>query len=311
MVHPGAIYIHSGETYRVETLDLSKKVAKLVPCNDDYITEPVSSVDIEILNETQSVEAKFYNLTQGEIYVRSTVKGFKRVKWQTREVMDYSDLQLPETTLRSVGYWIVLKDECVGRMRESGFWLSDKNDYGADWPKIRKIVRQRDGYCCQVCGVKEGLVEHHVHHKVPFKQFESTEKANALGNLVTLCQNCHKIVESQIRVRSAISGLKYILENLSPLLVMCDIHDLGSMVDPAAKFAENKPVILFYDAVPAGIGLSEELFKQFKPLLAKARDVVMNCSCHDGCPSCVGPTLENAVGGKQETAFLIDMLLNG
>lgn len=311
MVHPGAIYIHSGETYRVETLDLSKKVAKLVPCNDDYITEPVSSVDIEILNETQSVEAKFYNLTQGEIFVRSTVKGFKRVKWQTREVMDYSDLQLPETTLRTVGYWIVLKDECVGRMRESGFWLSDKNDYGADWPKIRKIVRQRDGYCCQVCGVKEGLVEHHVHHKVPFKQFESTEKANALGNLVTLCQNCHKIVESQIRVRSAISGLKYILENLSPLLVMCDINDLGSMVDPAAKFAENKPVILFYDAIPAGIGLSEELFKQFKPLLAKARDVVMNCSCHDGCPSCVGPTLENAVGGKQETAFLIDMLLNG
>lgn len=311
MVHPGAIYIHSGETYRVENLDLIKNIATLAPSNDDYITEPVSSVDIDILHETQSTEAKNYVLKQGEIFVRSTVKGFKRVKWQTREVIDYSDLQLPETTLRTVGYWMVLKDDCVEKMRESGFWLSDKNEYGPEWPGIRKLVRQRDGYSCQVCGVKEGLVEHHVHHKVPFKRFESVDKANMLGNLVTLCQNCHKIVESQIRVRSAISGLKYVLESLSPLLVMCDTNDLGSLVDPAAKFAEIKPVILFYDAIPAGIGLSEELFKQFTSLLIKARDLVTSCSCRDGCPSCVGPTLENSVGGKQETAYLIDMLLDG
>lgn len=311
MVHPGAIYIHSGDTYRVESLDLEKKIASLVPSNDDYITEPVTSVEIEVINETKSIETNYYVLKQGDIFVHSTVKGFKRVKWQSREIIDYSELRLPETTLRTVGYWIVLKDKCVEKMRESGFWLSDQNDYGPDWPRIRKIVRQRDGYRCQVCGVKETLVEHHVHHKVPFKRFESTEKANMLENLVTLCQNCHKTVESQIRVRSAISGLKYVMENLSPLMVMCDVNDLGSVVDPAAKFAENKPAILFYDAFPAGIGLSEELFKQFTPLLSKARDLVINCSCHDGCPSCVGPTLENAVGGKQETTYLIDLLLGG
>jgi len=311
MVHPGAIYIHSGETFRVESLDLERNIATLVPSNDDYVTEPVSSVDIEIIDETKSIETTNYDLKQGEIFVRSTVKGFKRVKWQTREVIDYSDLQLPETTLRTIGYWMVLKDDCVNQMRDSGFWLSDKNDYGPDWPRIRKVVRQRDGYCCQVCGARESLSEHHVHHKIPFKRFESIEKANVLGNLVTLCQNCHKAVESQIRVRSALSGLKYILENLSPLQVMCDINDLGSVVDPAAKFAENKPAILFYDAIPAGIGLSEELFTQYKPLLSKARELIMSCSCHDGCPSCVGPTLENSVGGKQETAYLIDMLLNG
>lgn len=311
MVHPGAIYIHSGETFRVESLDLEKNIATLVPSFDDYITEPVSSVEVEVVQEKQTSDLPNFVLNQGEILVRSTVKGFKRVKWQTRENIDYSDLALPETTLRTEGYWLVLKDQCVEKMRDNGYWMSDKNDYGPDWLQIRKVVRQRDGYTCQVCGIKEGLIEHHVHHKVPFKRFESVEKANVLENLVTLCQNCHKVVESQIRVRSAISGLKYVLENLSPLLVMCDSNDLGSVVDPAAKFAENQPAILFYDAIPAGIGLAEELFKQYSALLLKARDLVNGCNCSDGCPSCVGPTLDTAVGGKQETLYLIDLLLNG
>ncbi len=309
MVHPGAIYIHSGETFRVENLDLEKNIATLVPSVDDYITEPVSSVEVEVVHENQMRESSNFYLKQGEILVRSTVKGFKRVKWQTREVIDYSDLTLPETTLRTEGYWMVLKDNCVEKMRDNGLWMSDKNDYGPIWPQIRQIVRQRDGYACQVCGIKENLVEHHVHHKVPFKRFDSIEKANVLDNLVTLCQNCHRLVESQIRVRSAISGLKYVLENLSPLLVMCDSSDLGSAVDPAAKFADNQPAILFYDAIPAGIGLAEELFKQNSALLLKARDLVNGCNCGDGCPSCVGPTLETAVGGKQETLYLIDLLL--
>ena len=90
---------------------------------------------------------------------------------------------------------------------------------------------------------------------------------------------------------------------------MCDPTDLGALVDLAAKFTENKPTILFYDAIPAGIGLTETLFSQFKELLRKAKILIANCACADGCPSCVGPTLESGVGGKQETLFLIDQLL--
>jgi DEAD/DEAH box helicase domain-containing protein len=36
MVHPGAIYLHLGETYRVETLDLENLKASLVPFHGDY-----------------------------------------------------------------------------------------------------------------------------------------------------------------------------------------------------------------------------------------------------------------------------------
>jgi DEAD/DEAH box helicase domain-containing protein len=112
-----------------------------------------------------------------------------------------------------------------------------------------------------------------------------------------------------VRIRSAISGLKYLLVNLAPLQVMCDDNDLGSYADPAADFTARKPVILIHDSVPAGIGLSKTLFTEHYQLLANAYDLITHCPCADGCPSCVGPVAENGAGGKKETLFLLDLLL--
>jgi len=65
--------------------------------------------------------------------------------------------------------------------------------YGDDWDKIRKLVYVRDNYQCQRCkklmrNSKEAL---HIHHIVPF--LDSFD--NSLSNLITLCPNCHSIVE--------------------------------------------------------------------------------------------------------------------
>ncbi|MPN17957.1 hypothetical protein SDC9_165315 [bioreactor metagenome] len=160
-----------------------------------------------------------------------------------------------------------------------------------------------------MCGLPETGRPHHVHHKIPFRSFTSAEIANSLENLITLCPGCHRIAEMNVRIRSAISGLKYILIHLSPLQVMCDENDLGSYADPAADFTARKPVILIYDSVPAGIGLSKTLFTEHYQLLANAHDLITHCGCADGCPSCVGPVAENGAGGKKETLFLLELLM--
>jgi DEAD/DEAH box helicase domain-containing protein len=115
-------------------------------------------------------------------------------------------------------------------------------------------------------------------------------------------------VENQVRVRSALSGLHHLLESLAPLMVMSDSGDLGSFFDPAARFAENQPAIIFYDNVPAGIGLTEYLFNHFDDLLLQAGGLVKTCECSEGCPSCVGPSVDLAGGGKKETQQLIKYL---
>lgn len=66
--------------------------------------------------------------------------------------------------------------------------------YGNNWEEQRKKVLERDNYKCKVCGkTKEEIGrELDVHHIKPIREFESTEKANVLKNLVCLCPSCHK-----------------------------------------------------------------------------------------------------------------------
>ena len=50
------------------------------------------------------------------------------------------------------------------------------------------------------------------------------------------------------------------------------------------------PTIFLYDHVPGGVGLAGRLFEQRVELLLRARRLVENCACEDGCPSCIGPS---------------------
>jgi len=309
MTHPGAVYLHEGETYLVRDLDLEENIAHLEEQTTAYFTEAVKTEEIQLINDQECIPQIGCEAHFGEITVTSKIDSFKKIDWETRAVINVEPLDLPPTVLQTMGYWIILNDETVDKMREEKMWASDPNDYDTNWEAIRLQVRQRDSFRCRMCGLPETGRPHHVHHKIPFRSFTSAEIANSLENLITLCPGCHRIAEMNVRIRSAISGLKYILFHLSPLQVMCDENDLGSYADPAADFTARKPVILIYDSVPAGIGLSKTLFTEHYQLLANAHDLITHCGCADGCPSCVGPVAENGAGGKKETLFLLELLM--
>jgi DEAD/DEAH box helicase domain-containing protein len=172
------------------------------------------------------------------------------------------------------------------------------------------LTRKRDEYRCQVCNRKEENQAHHVHHKIPFRQFSSIEEANQIDNLVTLCPACHRRVETVVRLRSGLAGLAYVLYNIAPIFLMCDARDLGVHSDPQSPLTDGDPAIVIYERIPAGIGFSQRLFEIHQELIWNAHDLVSLCPCRDGCPSCVGPAGENGSGGKQETLSLLSLLLD-
>ena len=240
--------------------------------------------------------------------------GFKKLRWLTRENLGEEPLDLPPTEWQTTGYWLSLSDETIETLRASGAWTNDPNDYGPDWPRIRLAVRTRDGFRCQVCGVAESGREHDVHHKIPFKAFTSAadrearlRRANRLDNLITLCQTHHRQAEQNVRIRSGLAGLSYALSQLAPLFLMCDPSDLGVHTD-AAGIIRGAPSVFLYDQVPAGIGFSQKLFDIHDELMARTLELVSECECKDGCPSCVGPGGENGYGGKQETLEILKEL---
>jgi DEAD/DEAH box helicase domain-containing protein len=147
-----------------------------------------------------------------------------------------------------------------------------------------------------------------VHHKVPFRSFVSREEANRLENLATLCHSCHNKVEENVRIRSGLAGLAYVLGNLAPLFLMCDAGDLGTHIEPVENQIFGQPTVVIYDSIPAGIGFSQKLFEMHDDLIARAHELVSDCPCADGCPSCVGPGGENGGGGKHEALAILTAL---
>jgi DEAD/DEAH box helicase domain-containing protein len=98
---------------------------------------------------------------------------------------------------------------------------------------------------------------------------------------------------------------------------MCDSGDLGVHSDPQSPLADGQPVVVLYDMAPGGIGLSPRLYELHAGLLARAHELVRDCPCTEGCPSCVGPAglsvpsglpgapEQPVLGGKAETLAIL------
>jgi DEAD/DEAH box helicase domain-containing protein len=308
MVHPGAIYLHEGQRYLVEELDLGQHTASLRAADVDYYTQSRSETTVQLLEKLAEAQTCGAIKAQGEIAVTSQVIGYRKVKWFTHEQLGYEEIVLPPTELVTTGYWLSPTEETIAHLRSLGMWRSDPNEYGPNWSLQRDRVRARDSHRCSNCGVPERGRAHHVHHKVPFRNFASYRQANELANLVTLCPRCHSRAELAVRMRSGLSGLAFALSHLAPLYLMCDVRDVGVHSDPQSLLADGQPAVVLYDQVPAGIGFSERLYELHNALMAHAYELVSACACVDGCPSCVGPAGESGTGGKHETLALLETL---
>ena len=308
-IHPEAIYLHNGVSYRVETLDYDNNLCRLTMHDGSYFTEPKVDSQIEIIESQREEELPRYEKLLAEIKVIEQVVGFKKVDWLTREILSHHELELPPDELQTIGFAIKFGEAMVATMRANNTWTNDPNQYGSQWPKIRKTILERDEYRCQLCGAQGTSANLHVHHKVPFRTYNSIMEANQPGNLVTLCPICHRIAEQNVKIRSGLGGLGYLFAQIAPLHLMCDHNDIGYFIDPTSKYNQKQPILIVYDLFPGGIGLSAALFDAAEQVLLNCKEVIENCSCKDGCPACVGPAGENGDGGKQTALEIISQML--
>jgi DEAD/DEAH box helicase domain-containing protein len=88
---------------------------------------------------------------------------------------------------------------------------------------------------------------------------------------------------------------------------MCDVGDVGISTDVKAP-QTGLPTIFFYDHVPAGIGLSTEVTALHQRLLFDAAQLIRDCPCTMGCPSCIGTSAVPNAEAKQQVLRLISSL---
>lgn len=309
MVHPDAIYLHDGRSYHVQSLDLERKIAAVEAVDYDFYTEAVNNTSFELDKINLASAIVGGDKYHCDVTVTSQVTGFKRIQWETHATLSRESLEMPAVELFTEGYLLSIDAGVIEHLRQKDLWTNDPIDYGPNWITARSLAIARDRNNCQICGTSAEQSRLHVHHKIPFRTFPSYIEANHLPNLVTLCPGCHQKVEQNLRIRSGLAGLGYLLVNLAPLFLMCDRNDLGLHTDPRSPLLDQTPVVLIYELIPAGIGLCQEIYHLHDQLIDHAYELVTGCPCLDGCPSCVGPAGENGVGGKKPAAALIRALI--
>ncbi|MEA4883389.1 MAG: DEAD/DEAH box helicase [Clostridia bacterium] len=70
-----------------------------------------------------------------------------------------------------------------------------------------------------------------------------------------------------------------------PLFAMCDQMDIGTTVDSSNT---GVPTLFIYDRRPGGVGFAQKSYEMIEEVMEACLNLIENCPCTDGCPSCVG-----------------------
>jgi DEAD/DEAH box helicase domain-containing protein len=206
-VHPGAIYLHMGEPYEVEELEITNRRALVRAAQADYYTQPKIETETFIEELRDSRPALGLDLRFGIVSVTEEVVAFQRKRLADHEVIDLHTLDLPEQNFVTQALWYELGDDLVGELPLDAL----------------------------------------------------------LGSL-------HATEHSQIAVL--------------PLIAMCDRWDIGGL-STNYHHQTGRPTIFLYDGHPGGVGITRQGFEKFERLTADARQLISECPCEAGCPSCV------------------------
>ncbi len=231
--YPGAIFLHQGEAYYVERLDLKEGTAIVRPIESDIYTQVKEETSLSVLGERrhylmrEGVEVFF-----GKVRIQEQILGYYRKKFD--RILDYRELNLPPVSYLTESAWFSLP------------------------PLLEERARER-----------------------------------------------------ALDFEGGLHALEHSLIAMIPVFTLSDRWDLGGISYPQHPSMKG-PAVFLYDGAPGGVGIAEKVQEILPDLLRTTLEMVRDCPCEDGCPSCIlSPKCgnNNQPISKPGAVYLLEQLL--
>ncbi len=105
LVHPGAVYLHRGQPWKVDALDFTARAAIVRKDRGRQWTQAKSSIRIDVLESKESKPVGEAILHLGMVKVTTQVTGYQVRDVGSREVKESHDLDLPPEELVTTSIW--------------------------------------------------------------------------------------------------------------------------------------------------------------------------------------------------------------
>jgi DEAD/DEAH box helicase domain-containing protein len=109
-VHQGAIYLHGGRAFEVETLSLEQRRALVREADRPWYTQPKRETDLAIERVLESRTALGLKLSFGTVVVTEQVLAYQRRRLSDHEALDLIPLELPQVSFATQGLWYELAE---------------------------------------------------------------------------------------------------------------------------------------------------------------------------------------------------------
>ncbi|MBN1916655.1 MAG: DEAD/DEAH box helicase [Verrucomicrobia bacterium] len=121
ILHPEAIYMHRGETYRVLELDLERNIARVKREEVDYYTQAIGGTDVHHVDHClRSKPFGTGTASWGEVtaYFRSEL--YEKIHFYSLDAISQHGLSLPTFALDTMALWLVPPEPLMEQVRAAG-----------------------------------------------------------------------------------------------------------------------------------------------------------------------------------------------
>ncbi len=123
-LHSEAIYMHDGETYFVEELNLTQRIAYVRKRDIDYFTMSVDKTSIKLVEDPDEPPVtsrwRISEIGNGPAEVTDLVYMFRKIKFYESDSIGFGNLDLPAIDLDTVAFWLMPPRHVLEKVREYG-----------------------------------------------------------------------------------------------------------------------------------------------------------------------------------------------